>query len=68
MQELTQTEIQLPESVESFNVDQVLTVIQNGTQPYEILLYPQSLISSPSLLSVTTQTQTLHRLPPSLQQ
>jgi hypothetical protein len=40
MQEIKETEIQLPESNEGINVDQVFTVIQNRTQPCKILLYP----------------------------
>ena len=40
MQEFKQSVIQLPESKEAINVDQLLTVIQNGTQPDRILLFP----------------------------
>jgi hypothetical protein len=39
MQEFKQSVIQLPEKKEAINVDQVLTVIQNGTQPDRILLF-----------------------------
>ena len=39
-QEIKQPGIQLPESKEAINVDQVLSVIQNGTQTDRILLFP----------------------------
>ena len=40
MQEFKQSVINLPESKEAINVDQLLTVIQNGDQPDRILLFP----------------------------
>jgi hypothetical protein len=40
MQEFKQSVIKLPESKDTINVNQLLTVIQNGAQPDRILLFP----------------------------
>jgi hypothetical protein len=61
-QELKGIAIQMPESKEAIKVDRVFTVIQNGSQPDRILLFPYSPTST-TLLSLTAHTLMHHRLP-----
>jgi translation initiation factor 2 alpha subunit (eIF-2alpha) len=66
-QELKGIAIQMPESKEDIKVDQMFTVIQNGSQPSKVLLYPQSPTPSSTFLSLTAHTLTLQRFPEPLQ-